>query len=203
LSSEDLAELAPARRKRLSEQLDAAAGAYRRHRYADAARMSRAILREIPAATSARELLGLSLYKQQKWGAALRELEEFSEQTGSVEQYPVMADCARAQKHYKKVKQYWDELRRAAPSPELMAEGRMVMAGSLVDQGNLKEAFSLMEPSGKSLRSPKEYHLRQWYVLADVLERMGEFVRARRMFERIAQHDAKFSDVSARIRSLK
>lgn len=203
MSAGDFYGISAARRARLEEQLEAAAGAYRRERYGDASRMVRGVLREAPGATAARELLGLALYRQNKWGAALRELQEFSESTGSTEQYPVMADCARAQKHYKQAKEYWDELRRAAPSPELVAEGRMVMAGVYVDQEDLQSAFNLLEPSGKSLRAPKDYHLRQWYVLADVLERMGEHARARRLFERIAQHDAKFSDVSARLRALR
>jgi hypothetical protein len=70
------------------------------------------------------------------------ELEAFRDLSGSTEQHPVLADCYRALGRHAKVVELWEELRNASPSAALVAEGRIVYAGSLADQGRLAEAAS-------------------------------------------------------------
>ena len=72
-----------------------------------------------------------------QWNAAIKELEAFRSLTGSTEQHPVLADCYRAQKRWARVDELWEELRAASPSADLVAEGRIVVAGSLADRGRL------------------------------------------------------------------
>ena len=44
--------------------------------------------------------------------------------------------------------------------------------------------------------------LRQWYVIADLLDRSGDVVKARHWFSLIASVDAEFADVRDRLRGL-
>ena len=57
--------------------------------------------------------------------------------TGSTEQHPVLADCYRALKRWARVDELWEELRAASPSADLVAEGRIVVAGGLADRGRI------------------------------------------------------------------
>ncbi len=47
-----------------------------------------------------------------------------------------------------------------------MAEGRIVAAGAMADQGELNGALKLMERAGDVPKKVRDHHLRQWYVLA-------------------------------------
>jgi tetratricopeptide (TPR) repeat protein len=176
--------------------------AFERERYGDALRLLRPLIEEAPDVAAIQELTGLCLYRQEKWAEALRHLDRFVELTGSVEQHPVLSDCHRALRHYGQVKDLWEELSASSPSAELVAEGRIVMSGSLADQGSLREAIALMERAPLSTKRPKPHHLRMWYVLADLYERAGDVPRARELFSRIAGHEPEFADVDSRIAAL-
>ena len=52
-----------------------------------------------------------------------------------------------------------------SPSAELVAEGRIVYAGALADQGRIDEALALLRKRADPIREPEEYHLRLWYAL--------------------------------------
>ena len=120
---------------KLEARLKEAAKAFERGRYPDARRMLRPLVNEAPGIASARELLGLTHYRLGQWNAAIKELEAFRSLTGSTEQHPVLADCYRAQKRWARVDELWEDLRAASPSADLVAEGRIVVAGSLADRG--------------------------------------------------------------------
>jgi hypothetical protein len=83
-----------------------------------------------------------------------------------------------------------------------MAEGRIVAAGALADQGRLKDAIELMQPAQKPPKKVREYHLRQWYVLGDLLDRAGDTVGAARWFKQVLAHDSDFADTRERLRAL-
>jgi hypothetical protein len=51
-------------------------------------------------------------------------------------------------------------------------------------------------------KKPREYHLRQWYVVADLFDRSGDVIKARRYFGLVAQADPEFADVVERLRTL-
>ncbi len=131
----------------------------------------------------------------------MRELQAHHELSGSYDQFPVIADCHRATRRYAEADAVWAELRKASPSAEVIAEGRMVAAGCLADQGDLKGAVELLEGSLKRSR-PRPLHLRQWYALADLYERAGELSRARDLFVQIAGVDPTAYDVRQRLVAL-
>ena len=89
------------------------------------------------------ELLGLTLYRLGRWRPARKELEEYRAMSGSFDQLPAMMDCDRALHLHRGVDHLWEELREASPSAEVVAEGRIVMAGSLADRGDLAAGIKL------------------------------------------------------------
>lgn len=100
------------------------------------------------------------------------------------------------------VEQLWLELREESPAPELMAEGRIVAAGALADQGDVAGALHLMGRAADVPKKVRPYHLRQWYVLADLYDRSGDIIRARKLFSAVLANDAAFADVTDRLRGL-
>jgi tetratricopeptide (TPR) repeat protein len=187
---------------KLGERLANARRAFERERYQDARQLLLPVVQEAPEVAAVRELLGLTLYRLERWKAAAAELETYARLSGSVDQLPVLADCYRALRRYKKVDELWAELRAVSPPGPIMAEGRIVAAGALADQGDLKGAIGVLERSTAAPKKIREHHLRQWYVLADLYDRAGETPRSRALFERIRAVDPTFADVAARLRQL-
>jgi hypothetical protein len=190
------------RAPKLEARVKDAAKAFERGRYPEARRMLRPIVNEAPDAASARELLGLTHYRLGQWNAAIKELEAFRQLTGSTEQHPVLADCYRAQKRWARVDELWEELRAASPFADLVAEGRIVVAGALADRGRLTEAIATLEPAVKVVKRPRPHHLRMAYALADLRERSGDVPGARDLFEWIARHDPDLADAADRAAAL-
>jgi tetratricopeptide (TPR) repeat protein len=186
---------------RVASKLEDAARAYSADRYQDALRILRRLASQAPTSAPVKELLGLTLYRLGRWPLALRELDAHRQLSGSYDQYPVIADCYRALRRYTEAEQTWTDLRQASPSPDLMAEGRLVAAGCLADQGDLGGAVKLLEASLRRSK-PKTLHLRQWYALADLYERAGELPRARDLFSQIAAVDPDVYDVKQRLVAL-
>ena len=59
-----------------------------------------------------------------------------------------------------------------------------------------------MEGAGRLVRNPAERHLRQWYVLGDLMERSGDLAKARELFLRVQAADPDAYDVPERLESL-
>ena len=172
-------------------------------RYDEARRLLLPMSKEYADVAAVHEMLGLCLYRAGRWSAAVRELERALELNPSwVFNHAVLADCHRALKNWSRVAQLWEELSAASPSAELVAEGRIVMAGSLADQGLLDDALRTMKKADADQANPKEHHLRQWFVIADLHDRLGNVIEARRFFERVARHDPQFVDVAERLSTL-
>ncbi|HEX4868293.1 MAG TPA: hypothetical protein VFV32_11805 [Acidimicrobiales bacterium] len=194
--------VSPATVDRFEQRLKDAGRAFRRDRYEEARRILRPLAETAPTAESVRELLGLTLYRLGRWKQAITELEAFRELSGSTEQHPVLADCYRALGRHATVADLWEELKAVSPSSALVAEGRIVYAGSLADQGRLRDAIAVLEASKPPSRKPQEHHLRVTYALADLHERAGDIPRARQLFGIVAAADPELGDVLARLRSL-
>lgn len=194
--------MGPSTAPRLAERLSDAGRAYEAERYGDARRMLVPLAERAPASAAVRELLGLTNYRMGRWGEAVRELEAFRSLTASTEQHPVLADCYRALGRYHEVESLWHELREVSPSAELVAEGRIVWAGSLADRGLVREAIAVIEPAVRRVRAPKEHHLRLLYVLADLYERAGDHPKARSLFDRLVAIEPGFADAGERRRAL-
>ncbi|MCB1039869.1 MAG: tetratricopeptide repeat protein, partial [Acidimicrobiales bacterium] len=185
-----------------NERLRDAAHAFERERYDEARSLLRPIAESAPQALSVRELLGLTYYRLGRWKDAVRELEAFRELAGTTEQHPVLADAYRGLGRHREVDDLWEELRSSSPSGDLVAEGRIVMAGSLADRGDLRGAIGLLERSQRAVKRPQMHHLRQAYALADLYERAGEVARARELFRWVADHEPDFADAAERASSL-
>jgi tetratricopeptide (TPR) repeat protein len=201
-ANDELARLAGRNATRAQATLTRAATAFSEGRERDAARDLRALRDAYPDAAGVRELLGLADYRLGHYGVAAKELEAFSHLSGSVEQHPVLMDCYRAQRRYAEVERLWDELSEASPSAELVTEGRIVAAGALADQGRTKQAIALLERKAADAKRVQPHHLRLWYALADLYERVGEIPRARDLFERISKREPDFVDVAERLAAL-
>jgi len=187
---------------RYQERLTSAAEALARGRFDDARRMVKPVLRDLPNIAMAHEIAGLAFYSTGQWRKAAAELELARQLDRSVRHHPVLADCYRAMKRYHEANELWNDLKGASPAPALMAEGRIVAAGALADQGDLRGALELMAKAREATKKVRDHHLRQWYVLGDLLDRSGEIVEARRFFGLVAQHDPEFADVMQRLASL-
>ncbi len=201
-ATEELRQIAGRGATRAVRELARAADAVSAGHDRDAMRILRPLRDQYPDAAAVRELLGLCHYRVGQYPAAAKELGAFADFTGSVEQHPVLMDCARAQRKWAKVSELWDELAAVSPSAALVAEGRIVMAGSLADRGRLREAIALLERRGGNVKRPAEHQLRVWYVLADLSERTGDLPRARELFDRIRRADPSFADVAERLLAL-
>ncbi len=190
------------RAERLAERLTSAAGALDRERFDDARRMVAPVVRELPTLAAGHEINGLANYRMGRWREAAVSLELARQLRTDPALLPVLADCYRAMKRWTAVDALWREIKELSPSHEVMAEARIVVAGAHADQGELKEAIALMQPAQKPPKKVREYNLRQWYVLADLLDRAGDTMGATRWFREVLAHDADFADARERLRAL-
>ena len=194
--------LEPRRAVRLSERLKLAQVALERERYSEAKRISKSLTKELSGVAAVHEVIGLASYRMGQWRDATAALELARSLRIRTEDMPVLADCYRAQRRWSDCDAVWAELKELSPSPEVMAEGRMVVAGSLADRGELKDAIDLMLRVAEIPRRVHEHHLKQWYVLGDLYDRAGNVQKAREFFQRVALHDTEFADVSERLKAL-
>jgi tetratricopeptide (TPR) repeat protein len=201
-AGEELGRIAGRGARHAQLELARAAEAFTAGRERDAARLLRPLRDAYPDASAVRELLGLSQYRLGQYAAATKELDAFVELTNSVEQHPVLMDCARALGKHRRVEELWEELATASPSGALVTEGRIVLAGSRADQGRLTEAIATLDRRGGTPNRVQDHHVRVWYALADLYERAGDLPKARELFLRIRSHDAGFADVAERLAAL-
>jgi len=198
-----LAQVAsPERTPRLAARLSDAVRSFERDLFQEAKMLLQPLATEVPTVATVRELLGLTYYRLGQWPQAVRELDAFTELSSSTSAHAVLADANRALGRHGRVAQLWEEIRVASEDPATVAEGRIVAAGSLADQGRLDKAIALLEQGRLSAKHPEDHHLRLWYALADLYERAGEVPRARDLFERVARHDPEFVDIVERRRAL-
>jgi len=188
---------------RVEERIKDASRDFRRERFEQARRILKPLAESAPTAESVRELLGLTYYRLGRWKLAVAELEAFRNLNGSTEQHPVLADCYRALGRHAKVTELWQELRTASPNAALVAEGRIVYAGSLADQGRLDDAIAVLSASKPPAKHPQDHHLRVTYALADLHERAGDVPKARQLFGIVAGAAPELGDVEARLRALR
>jgi tetratricopeptide (TPR) repeat protein len=182
------------------QRYEEALAIFEEERYAEARRCLEPLVRRAGDVAAVQDLLGLCFYRERKWEKAAEALERVRALRGDfVHNHAVLADCYRALGRHEDVELLWHEVAEASTNAELVAESRIVLAGSLADRGRLADALALFREPGRPPRPPREHHLRQWYVAADLTDRLGDVVAARAMFNRIIAVDPDFADVAERL----
>jgi len=191
-------------REALVARMEKAVTAYERGRYPEALRYGTELVREVGTVPAVRRLAGFAAYRLGRWRDASRHLGAYTELSGEPDALAALMDALRALGRHSKVAAAWTELRHSAADADVLAEARIVAAGSLADRGRLPEAIELLASAGaaRALRNPSDRHLRQWYVLADLFERAGDLPRARELFGRVARVDPEAYDVAERLDAL-
>lgn len=155
-----------------------------------------------PRSASAREILGLALYQQERFREAIRELQAYRRMSGRRDQNHVIADSHRALGAPEKaVAEARDGL--AAPVEEpVRAECAIVAGAALADLGRFEEALTVLRSVPTRADVARPHDLRLWYVTADVLERAGQRDQAARQFRLILRHDPEAFDAAERLSAL-
>jgi tetratricopeptide (TPR) repeat protein len=187
---------------RYYEELMKGADAFENGRDREARRILDDLVKLLPDSASVRELYGLVLYRLGHYVLAAKQLEAFVDITGSVEQHPVLMDCYRGLRRYGPLHGLWEELTAVSPSPDLVTEGRIVLAGSYADRQRLAEAITLLRKRAGEVKRPRLDQVRLWYALADLEVKAGNRSEARELFERVQRYDSQFADVAERLSGL-
>ncbi|NQV96967.1 MAG: hypothetical protein HQ486_04155 [Acidimicrobiaceae bacterium] len=188
---------------RAIERLARSLHAFEAHRYSESRKLIMPLLAQLEGIALIHEVAGLSMYRLGRWQDAADQLEiARGAAAGEVTNHPVLADCYRALRRYEKVTELWEELKLMSPPPGLLAEGRIVAASALADQGELQAAVRMMTHGTSDPHKVQEHHLREWYVLGDLYDRAGDVAGARRLFTKIQSNDASFADVADRLNTL-
>ncbi|MGA0835279.1 MAG: hypothetical protein ACO3RF_04370 [Ilumatobacteraceae bacterium] len=188
---------------RAIERLARALHAFEAHRYSEARKLIMPLLSQVVGLAIVHEVAGLSMYRLGRWQDAADQLEiARGIKPGEVVNHPVLADCYRALRRYEKVTELWESMKLLSPPAALLAEGRIVAAGALADQGELQSAVRMMTHGTSDPHKVQEHHLREWYVLADLYDRAGDVASARRLFVKIQNSEPKFADVADRLNTL-
>ena len=190
------------RGKRLSERLAQASEALDRERFDEARRISASIAKEAPAVAAVQEVLGLASYRLGRYKQAVAALQQAQELHENPALLPVIADGYRAMRRWQAVERVWGQIKAASPSQDVMSEGRIIFANSIADQGDITGAIAAMDDGTKRPKRVRPHHLREWYVLGDLYDKLGDTINARRYFATVADHDAEFVDVVDRLRAL-
>lgn len=160
-----------------------------------------------PRLAAVREALGVALYLEEDYRAALSELAAHRRLTGSVAHNHLVADAHRALGEgedripglVEAMEQPDAEVEEAA-----RVEGRIVWASWLADGGDLGAARSVLAAVlDDSPAVVEEHHLRAWYVAGDLAERAGDDRQAQRWFGAIASSSEGFFDTEDRLERLR
>jgi len=155
-----------------------------------------------PRSGAVREVLGIALYRAERFRQALRELQAYRRMTGRVDQNHLIADSFRALGSPEKAVDAAMEALRAQIPDEARVESAVVGASALADLGRFTQALAVLRsiPTDEQLARP--FHLRLWYVAGDVLDRAGRPQEAAAEFRKITRHDPGAFDAADRLARL-
>jgi tetratricopeptide (TPR) repeat protein len=149
-----------------------------------------------------REVLGIALYRTERYREALRELQAYRRVTGRADQNHLIADSYRALGEPDKAIEPAMEALRAEISEEARAEATIVGGAALADLGRLTEALGVLRSFPSDARLARSFDLRLWYITGDVLERAGRPGEAAEEFRRVVRHDPDAFDAAERLARL-
>ncbi|MEW2167125.1 hypothetical protein AB0912_29615 [Streptomyces sp. NPDC007084] len=161
---------------------------------------SRIALRLASRVAAVREAAGFAAYANQKFSEALAEFRAARRMTGSVELWPVMADCERGLGRPEKALEM-------AGAPEVQkldkasqVEMRLVAAGARRDMDQLDAAIVTLQSPELASNSVQPWTARLRYAYADALLAAGREDEAREWFAKAVESDKDGStDASDRL----
>jgi tetratricopeptide (TPR) repeat protein len=156
-----------------------------------------------PRSPAVREVLGIALYRQERWREALSELQAYRRMSGRADQNHLIADAERALGRPERAVPLAEEALAARGVPiEAKAEAVIVAASALADMGRYDQALGLLRRVRTKDDVARPEVIRVWYVIADILERAGRPKEAAEQFRKIMRHDPGAYDVAERVAQL-
>ncbi|MGW3914241.1 hypothetical protein ACWEBX_22350 [Streptomyces sp. NPDC005070] len=164
---------------------------------------SRIALRLASRVAAVREAAGFAAYANQQFSEALAEFRAARRMTGSVELWPVMADCERGLGRPEKALEM-------AGAPEVQkldkasqVEMRLVAAGARRDMDQLDAAIVTLQSPELASNSVQPWTARLRYAYADALLAAGREGEAREWFAKTVESDKDGStDASDRLAAM-
>lgn len=150
---------------------------------------SRIALRLASRVAAVREAAGFAAYATQKYSEALAEFRAAKRMTGSVELWPVMADCERGLSRPERALAMAGEPEVQKLDKAGQVEMRLVAAGARRDMGQLDAAIVTLQSPELASSSVQPWSARLRYAYADALLAAGREDEARDWFAKAAEAD--------------
>ncbi|WP_328777547.1 tetratricopeptide repeat protein [Streptomyces goshikiensis] len=164
---------------------------------------SRIALRLASRVAAVREAAGFAAYATQKYSEALAEFRAAKRMTGSVELWPVMADCERGLGRPERALTMAGEPEVAKLDKAGQVEMRLVAAGARRDLGQLDAAIVTLQSPELASSSVQPWTARLRYAYADALLAAGREDEAREWFGKTLEADKdSATDASDRLAEL-
>ncbi|MER7467645.1 tetratricopeptide repeat protein [Streptomyces sp. NPDC097981] len=164
---------------------------------------SRIALRLASRVAAVREAAGFAAYATQKYSEALAEFRAAKRMTGSVELWPVMADCERGLGRPERALAMAGEPEVQKLDKAGQVEMRLVAAGARRDMGQLDAAIVTLQSPELASNSVHPWTARLRYAYADALLAAGREDEAREWFAKTVEADKDGSmDASDRLAEL-
>ncbi|WP_328623417.1 tetratricopeptide repeat protein [Streptomyces sp. NBC_00354] len=164
---------------------------------------SRIALRLASRVAAVREAAGFAAYATQKYSEALAEFRAAKRMTGSVELWPVMADCERGLGRPERALAMAGEPEVQKLDKAGQVEMRLVAAGARRDMGQLEAAIVTLQSPELASHSIQPWTARLRYAYADALLAAGREDEAREWFAKTVEADKDGSmDASDRLAEL-
>ncbi|MEU7064812.1 hypothetical protein [Streptomyces sp. NPDC046161] len=164
---------------------------------------ARIALRLASRVAAVREAAGFAAYATQKYSEALAEFRAAKRMTGSVELWPVMADCERGLGRPERALAMAGEPEVQKLDKAGQVEMRLVAAGARRDMGELDAAIVTLQSPELASNSVQPWTARLRYAYADALLAAGREDEAREWFAKTAEADKdQATDASDRLAEL-
>ncbi|MEU2434121.1 hypothetical protein ABZ611_32335 [Streptomyces sp. NPDC007861] len=161
---------------------------------------SRVALRLASRVAAVREAAGFAAYATQKYSEALAEFRAARRMTGSVELWPVMADCERGLGRPERALAMAGEPEVQKLDKAGQVEMRLVAAGARRDMDQLEAAIVTLQSPELASNSVQPWTARLRYAYADALLAAGREDEAREWFAKAVEADKDGStDASDRL----
>ncbi|WP_354384129.1 tetratricopeptide repeat protein [Streptomyces sp. PvR034] len=164
---------------------------------------ARIALRLASRVAAVREAAGFAAYATQKYSEALAEFRAAKRMTGSVELWPVMADCERGLGRPERALAMAGEPEVQKLDKAGQVEMRLVAAGARRDMGQLDAAIVTLQSPELASATVQPWTARLRYAYADALLANGREDEAREWFAKTIESDKDGStDASDRLAEL-